>query len=74
MEGFTINIDKFENKTGIITVYNIDGKVMTTRQLAVDAESTQQFDASNYENGTYKVYMKLGSQVHSTKFVVGRLY
>jgi len=74
VKGFNVNIDKFKGQEGSITVYDIDGKEMTTRQVTSDSESTQQFDASNYENGMYKMYIKIGQQVHTSKFVVGRLY
>lgn len=69
-----VNIEKFKGKIGSIKIYNIDGKEMASRELGDNAATTQQFDASNYENGMYKMYIKVDNQTHTTKFMVGRMY
>jgi len=70
----SVNIEKFKGKIGSIKIYNIDGKEMASRELSDNAASIQQFDASNYENGMYKMYIKVDNQTHTTKFMVGRMY
>lgn len=70
----SVNIEKFKGKIGSIKIYNIDGKEMASRELSDNAASIQQFDASNYENGMYKMYIKIDNRTHTTKFMVGRMY
>jgi len=70
----TVDLDHFKGKVSSIMIYNVEGKEMASRILNQDAEKIQQFDASNFENGLYKVYIKVNRQTHSSSFVVSRTY
>ncbi len=68
----TVDLDQFRGKVNSILIYNVEGKEMAYRVLDQNAAKLQQFDASNYVSGLYKVHIKVNDQTHTTSFVVGR--
>ena len=68
----TVDLDQFQGKVSSILIYNVEGKEMAYRVLDQNAAKLQQFDASNYVSGLYKVYIKVNDQTYTSSFVVGR--
>jgi len=59
---------------GEIKIYDMDGKEMVARTIDRQSKSIQQFDASNFGNGLYKVHVKLEDKQVTQQFMVGRTY
>lgn len=70
----TVNIGKLIDKVSSIKIYSIDGKEMASRIVKEGAASIQRFDASNYENGMYNVHIKVNHKLHTTQFMVAKMY
>ncbi len=68
----TVDLDYFKGKVSSIMIYNVEGKEVARRILDQDADKIQQFDASNFESGMYKVRVNVDRQIHSASFVVGK--
>lgn len=73
-EDIYVDLKKLGVDKGSIKIYDLDGKEMSSRKLDNSSESVQHFDASNYTNGIYKVYIKVKNRTATQKFMVGRLY
>jgi hypothetical protein len=66
---FTLDLTTTSNKT-IITVYDIVGKIISTRE--VDSSAKQQIDLSNQANGCYFVNIKNDSGIMTKKITLAK--
>jgi len=70
-----LNLEDFDFNDGTIKIFNLYGQLIEERAFDSKTDAKKLlFNTSNYENGLYKIHIRLGYQESIKKFVVNRLY
>jgi len=69
-----VDLKKMSGKKGFLKIYNLYGQLIQERVYDASSEDLQVFDATNMDNGMYKLHIKIDTKVYASKFVVHRLY
>ncbi len=69
-----LDLKEISKQAGVIRIFNIYGMQVHERILDSNADKVQHFNTSDFDNGMYEIYVKMGVKTLSRKFVVGRLY
>lgn len=73
-EELFVDLTKMAGKKGLLKIYNLYGQLVQERAYDSASENLQVFDASNMDNGMYKLHIKIDNKTYASKFVVHRLY
>jgi len=74
VEALHVNIAELGAGKGEIKIYDMNGKEMSRRSLGQESATIQRFDASNYVNGLYKVFIKVDNKQVTQQFMVGKTH